>query len=137
MIHYTLRCKKDHAFEGWFRDSASFEAEVAAKRLSCPTCNSKIIERAPMAPAVARSGEKREAAKDPKAMRKMLLAMRKQIEATHDYVGPAFAEEARKIHYGETEERGIYGETSAEEAAALADEGVPVASVPWIERGDA
>jgi hypothetical protein len=72
----------------------------------------------------------------PPEMRKMLLALRGQVEQHCDYVGEKFAEEARKIHYGEADRRGIYGETSEEEAAALADEGIEFGRLPWVPKGN-
>lgn len=144
MIRYALRCAKSHAFEGWFRDSGAFDAQERGGKLTCPVCGSHKVEKAPMAPAVAKSAEKKARVAPSKAvkpeaakLREMLLTLRNQVESHCDYVGPRFAEEARKIHYGETEERGIYGETTPEEAEALKEEGIGVASIPWIDRGDA
>lgn len=169
MILYTLRCPKDHLFETWFRDSAAYEVQTKAAAIECPVCGSTKVEKAIMAPRVAKSaGRGRdEVAAVPaaapaqapvpqgakpgvavsgattKAMREVeqsakvrraLQELRRQVEESFDYVGPAFAEEARKIHFGETDERAIYGETSEEEAQALEEEGVSVRRIPWLPR---
>ena len=137
MILYNLKCRKDHVFEAWFRDSAVYEAQVEADEIGCPVCGSKKVTKALMAPRVARGGSRtgagEEAAQAAK-MRQTLLAMRQHVEENCDYVGPTFAEEARKIHYGETEERNIYGETTADEAKELDEEGVKVQRIPWVPR---
>lgn len=123
MIAYQLQCRNGHSFEGWFRDSAAYDAQAAGGKLSCPTCNTKKVQKAVMAPAIA--GKAREQAD----ARAMWRAMRKAIESA-EHVGSAFPEEARKIHYGEAEERAIYGEASLDEVASLLDEGVPIAPLP-------
>ena len=154
MIHYDLRCSQDHAFDGWFKDSAAFERLAKRGLLECPHCGDAKVERALMRPAVAR----RDAAPVtvpvpapqpppepaaavtggpmPAQVRAMLQRMRAEVEKNCDYVGPQFAEEARKIHRGESDKRGIYGETSPEQAEALADEGIEVSRIPWVPRAD-
>ena len=135
MIVYNLRCDSSHEFEGWFASSASFDAQATGGKLLCPMCASRKVEKAIMAPAVA--GTRKEApAEELRKMRRFMTGMRKYVEANADYVGPKFPEEARKIHYGETDPRGIYGETSKDEARALADEGVEFARIPWLPRHD-
>ncbi len=156
MIKYRLRCTNDHTFDGWFRDSAAYERQEKRKLLECPVCGNAKVERAIMSPNVGRKGNAIvPVAKSPEAtppaetvpavmpgpaippeMRKMLLELRRQVERNCDYVGDKFAEEARKIHYGETDKRGIYGETSDEEAAALADEGIEFGRLPWVPKGN-
>jgi len=176
MILYNLRCHKDHVFETWFRDSASYDSQAEAGVIECPVCGSTKVEKAIMAPNVTKSaGRSRSRDEDrstsaptdagppavrtpaantsvantpvsgatTKAMREAeqsakvrcaLQELRRQVEESFDYVGPEFAEEARKIHYGETDERPIYGETSEEEAEALEEEGVSVSRIPWLPR---
>jgi hypothetical protein len=157
MIKYRLRCANDHAFESWFKDSATYERQEKRKLLECPVCGNAKVERAIMAPNVGRKGSARSepaaapppettpapsapavvpAPAMPPEVRKMLLELRQQVETNCDYVGDKFADEARKIHYGETDKRGIYGETSEEEAAALADEGVEFGRLPWVPKGN-
>jgi hypothetical protein len=153
MIRYQLRCAKDHEFEAWFRDSAAFDQQSKARKVACPDCGSVKVTKAPMAPSIGkRTGPAPEpqaaaapsdAAKPttpiptPAQIRQYLMAMRKHVETTHEYVGPRFPDEARKIHYGESQERGIYGEASPKDAKELVDEGIDVAAVPWLPREDA
>ena len=135
MIRYNLQCRKAHQFEAWFRDSALYDAQVAAGEVTCPVCGSKKVEKAVMAPSIS-TGKRREKAKaeteQAAKVLKGLREMRQQVEANCDYVGPSFAEEARKIHYGESEQRNIYGETDAKEAETLKEEGVAVQRIPWV-----
>jgi len=124
MIAYQLQCRNGHAFEGWFKDSVAFDAQAAEGKLICPACNSKKVEKAVMAPAIA--GKAREQAEARQAMR----ALRQKVIADAEDVGGAFPEEARKIHYGEADARAIYGEASGDEVKSLLEEGVPVAPLP-------
>lgn len=130
MIAYNLRCDKKHEFEAWFSSSAAYDDQAAAGLVTCPRCASAKVEKAPMAPAI--SGTKRTviAAEERKKMRQFVAGMKKYIQENADYVGKEFPEEARKIHYGESEERHIYGEASLEEAKALIEEGVEIAALP-------
>ncbi|MBV8975979.1 MAG: DUF1178 family protein [Alphaproteobacteria bacterium] len=131
MIVYNLRCRTGHEFEGWFRDSAAFDAQAADGKLVCPSCNSRKVEKAIMAPSVA--GTKKADLIAPQELRKMrqfMTGLRKYVQDNAEYVGPRFAEEARKIHYGETEERQIYGESSVKDAIELVEEGIDVAPLP-------
>ena len=160
MIHYQLQCSQTHAFDGWFKDSASFDKQAKRGLVECPACGDTKVQRALMAPAIA--PKKRNVAKfaaepgEPPAAEEqspssppvsvggqvpahvfaMLQRMRAEVEKNCDYVGPDFAEEARKIHRGEAGTRGIYGETTPDEAEALADEGIEVSSIPWLPRAD-
>jgi hypothetical protein len=148
MIVYELRCTFGHGFEAWFRNSEAYDQQHAAHQISCPVCGIEDVSKAPMAPRIGRSkSESREQmpAKtqpdqiNPEQMRMMMskiAELNQHIASTCDYVGNAFPEEARKIHYGETEHREIYGEASPSEAAELRDEGIAVAAVPWIRRND-
>ena len=139
MIVFNLRCGHDHRFEAWFRSSEAYEGQVAAREVACPACGDTAVSKAPMAPRLAtkRGG----AAPDPAAefagrMRRALAELRDHVEKNADYVGERFPEEARRIHYGETEPRAIYGEASSDEATALKEEGVEVARIPWLPRSD-
>lgn len=139
MIKYELKCRKDHVFEAWFYDSATYDLQAADGKVVCPVCNSRKVTKAPMAPRIGKSkgevaaAEAREVAK----LRQALTELRDHVEKTADYVGPQFAEEARKMHYGEADKRNIYGEASSEEAGELADEGIEIARIPWLPRSDA
>jgi hypothetical protein len=135
MISYTLRCDEGHEFEAWFRTGADYEKAVG--KTVCPVCNSKKVEKALMAPALARTdkGDKMPvAAADPRqaAMRVALRELRRKVTENADYVGDKFAEEARKIHYNESEPRGIYGEANAEDAKALIEEGIDFHPLPIL-----
>ena len=130
MIVYNLRCKNSHEFEGWFNDSAAFDAQAKAGRVTCPICDTKKVEKAIMAPAVAGARKPTVTDDEAKKMRQFMTGLRKYVQENADYVGPKFAEEARKIHYGETEERHIYGEATLKEAKDLLEEGVDVAPLP-------
>jgi hypothetical protein len=136
VIVYSLHCSTGHAFEGWFRDSAAYDAQASDGKLVCPVCDSRKIEKAPMAPSLPSAvGERKSApvvsaSDELRKMRQFMTGLRKYVEENADYVGPRFPEEARKIHYGETEERHIYGEATPDEARELIEEGVDVAPLP-------
>ena len=135
MIVYDLKCRKDHVFEAWFRDSAAYDAQAEAGDVRCPVCGSKKVEKALMAPNLARGKAQSGADGDTERaaeQRRALMELRRQVEENCDYVGDRFPEEARKIHYGECDPRGIYGETSPDEAKALDEEGVEIQRIPWL-----
>jgi hypothetical protein len=141
MILYQLKCKKDHEFEAWFKDGQTCDRQLARKNVECPVCGNKSVAKALMAPRIgsqekAQDG-KRQAAVAAAALREQLQDLRTKIEENCDYVGDQFADEARKIHYGETDPRGIYGEASNDQFEELTDEGIEVARVPWLPRSDA
>lgn len=134
MIKYALACEHGHDFEGWFGTSADFDDQSARGLLECPVCASKAVRKQIMAPAVAGT-KARNSGGDltPQARQMMMEAMgkvRAHVEETFDYVGDTFAREARAIHEGRSEERGIYGEASPAEVKALVEDGVPVAALP-------
>lgn len=139
MIKYELKCRKDHVFEAWFYDSATYDKQAAGGKIVCPVCNSRKITKAPMAPRIGKSKSEKAAAeaKEMAVAMKALHELRDHVEKNADYVGDQFAEEARKIHYGETDKRNIYGEATREEARELTEEGIDVAMIPWVPRGDA
>jgi len=132
MILFTLRCSSGHEFEGWFRDGDGFEAQQKAGEITCPECGDAQVEKAVMAPNISRSRPKGPPV-SPAQMRAALVELRRQVETNCDYVGPRFAEEARKIHYGEVDPRGIYGEATKEESHELSEEGISVGRIPWIQ----
>jgi hypothetical protein len=135
MILFTLRCSQGHEFDGWFRDGDGFEAQRQGGEIACPHCGDTAVEKAVMAPRLGRSKEAKPPM-SPAQMRAALVELRRQVESNCDYVGGRFAEEARRIHYGETDPRGIYGEASDEESRALSEEGIQFGRVPWIPRTD-
>ena len=124
MIRYALTCEAGHAFESWFRDSGAFEKQAKAGLIACPACGSHKVAKQIMAPAVALKDD--EAAK----ARAMLKALRQHVKDNAEDVGEDFTEEARRIHYGETEERAIYGQASLGEAKELIEEGISVLPLP-------
>ncbi|GEP60312.1 DUF1178 family protein [Reyranella soli] len=162
MILYRLRCSKGHEFESWFKDSRTYERQEKKSLIGCAVCGDGKVERAPMAPRLGKGSKKVEVEKPvaeasaapaapspdqqqqmaalarhmPKELREALLKVRAEVEKNCEHVGDKFADEARKIHYGESDKRGIYGETSEEEAEALAEEGIEFGRLPWIPRGN-
>ena len=161
MIRYALRCKAGHGFEGWFRGLEDFEKQKASRLLACPACGSSEVDKALMAPAVstARRKEARAetvaasvrqpgaaetadpaqvpaiaAARSPEqaALVEKLRALRAELTANAEDVGAAFPEEARKIHYGEAEARGIFGAASREDVGELLEEVIPVLPLPVL-----
>ncbi|WGM40506.1 DUF1178 family protein [Caulobacter sp. NIBR1757] len=133
MIRYALVCATGHEFEGWFGSSSDYDDQAARGLVNCPVCGARDVKKQIMAPAVA--GTKRQDSSDmAPQMREMMMqaqqAVRAHVEDHFDYVGDAFAKEARAIHEGRSEERGIYGEASAKEVTALIEDGVRVAPLP-------
>ncbi|NLS17113.1 DUF1178 family protein [Rhizobium sp. P40RR-XXII] len=137
MIRYSLSCDKAHEFEGWFSESADFERQLASGFLTCPVCNSAAISKLLMAPSVSTARKKDEMqtlAMD--AARKQAMVKLKEavdaIKANAEDVGTKFPEEARKIHYGEADARGIIGKATPDEAQALVEEGIEIAAIPVL-----
>ncbi len=133
MIKYALQCAAGHAFEGWFGASADYDDQSARRLIACPVCGSGAVEKQIMAPAVSGTRKRGEAAAPPKLREMMMEAgakVRAHVEANFDYVGDAFAAEARAIHEGSSEERGIYGEATPVQLKALEKDGVKVAPLP-------
>jgi hypothetical protein len=132
MIKYALACEHGHDFEGWFSNSGDFDDQQGRGLLSCPVCDSAAVSKQIMAPRVA--GTKRTTPDlSPKAHAMMMETfgkVRKHVEENFDYVGDTFAKEARAIHDGTSEQRGIYGEATPTEVKALVADGVPVAPLP-------
>jgi hypothetical protein len=149
MIRYRLQCDQGHAFDGWFRNADAFERQAKRKLVHCPDCGSAAVAKALMAPSVVASAAKRRGqtvAAEPKdgrqaqqvtnaSQREILQMMRKlrdEVMARSEYVGPRFAEEARKIHLDESERRGIYGEATAGEVKELTEEGIEIYPLPVL-----
>jgi hypothetical protein len=134
MIKYALSCDHDHAFEGWFGSSSDYDDQAARGLLECPLCASKTVRKQIMAPAVAGTKAQKAAPEPNAAVREMMMTamgeVRRQVEENFDYVGDRFAKEARDIHDGKSEERGIYGEASPKEVKALVEDGVRIAPLP-------
>lgn len=140
MISFNLICKNDHEFEGWFRNSADFERQTKKRLVACPACGDVKIGKSLMAPVVGakdmvRAGRTEKAA-EARNVRKMLGEVRDYVEKNFDDVGDDFTDEARKIYYGESDERPIYGNATDDDAKELAEEGVPVGKLPWVKPAD-
>lgn len=151
MIRYALSCKAGHAFEGWFRGLEDFDRQKADGLLSCPFCGGSEVDKALMAPAVSTARRKEARAEtmaasapapvpaiaaprgpEQAALVEKLRALRAELTANAENVGAAFPEEARKIHYGEAEARGIYGAASREDIGELLEEGIAVMPLPVL-----
>ena len=132
----NLRCSNDHRFEGWFASDDDFQSQGERGLVSCPMCNDSSIFRLPSAPRLNVSKQREVATTEPGAQAQMqahwLRAVRHMMKNTED-VGDRFPEEARRIHYGETQERGIRGRASPEDANALREEGIEVVAVALPE----
>jgi hypothetical protein len=155
LIHYALECEKGHVFDSWFKNSAAYERQAARGLITCPFCGTAKVDRAIMAPSVAKSsraarpstvepaGEREAPAvsesgtvamvtPEEHELRNKLKDLRDHLIKNADYVGERFPEEARRMHYGEIERRSIYGEASRESAAALAEEGIEFHPLPRL-----
>ena len=150
MIVFDLRCSHSHEFEGWFASTKEYDQQLKKKQVRCPICNSYKITKGLMAPNVQskKSASAKDKIKDKNNVqsekqldqREVLIQLRKlqkYIEKNSDDVGNRFAEEARKMYYGETDSRAIRGKATAEEAEELNEEGVPFSQIPSLPREDA
>ena len=153
MIRYNLHCERGHVFESWFQDSAAYDSQRKRRLVDCPQCGSTKIDKAIMAPKIARGG-KRVAEQEQTAvigtaavpattttplmmaqereLRTKLRELRDHVTKNADNVGDKFPNEARKMHYGDIEHRPIYGEASPQEARAMIDEGIEVSPLPVL-----
>lgn len=133
MIRFALSCDQGHDFDAWFASGAAYEEQVKSRAVLCPCCGTAAVRKAPMAPSLrkrrAEAPPKRELSERKKTYA-FLKGLRAHLEANADNVGPAFPEEARKMHYGEAEPRSIYGEASLEEARSLREEGIDAVPLP-------
>jgi hypothetical protein len=137
LIKYTLSCDNGHSFEGWFSSSADFDRQAELGLVSCPVCGSATVGKELMAPSVSTARKKDEtkvlmmdqARKEAVAkIRELVTSIRENAED----VGAKFPEEARKIHYGEAEQRGLIGQATVDEAKALLEEGIEIAALPVL-----
>lgn len=139
MIKYRLVCSEKHEFEGWFRSSDAFDTQASCGSLSCPVCASTAVAKAVMAPNIATGRAKSpvRAQPSPERQREIFAALRKlreEVEARSTDVGDRFAEEARKIHFGDVEERAVHGEATVEDVRGLVQDGVPVLPLPRLPK---
>ncbi|WP_424363526.1 DUF1178 family protein [Methylocystis parvus] len=128
MIHYSLVCEDGHNFDGWFRDSDSFERQCAQGQIACPICASTSVSRGVMAPHVARSGREEDADR----LRSMIRELREKVVAGTEDVGDRFPEEARAIEEGDADRRPIRGRATFEEAKALLEDGIEILPIPGL-----
>ncbi|UPY37338.1 DUF1178 family protein [Sediminicoccus sp. KRV36] len=163
MIRFSLRCQNGHKFETWFKDGAAHERMAAAGLLECPVCGDTHVTKALMAPAIKKARGVKGRAEAPPAelpasppkppepdteaprlaagpmpaqIVALLQRMRSEVEKSCENMGKDFAKEARRIHEGEAEPRGIYGEATESETEALREDGIEVARLPWVPRAD-
>ncbi|MGC6475820.1 MAG: DUF1178 family protein [Parvibaculales bacterium] len=128
MIRYDLICKDGHEFEAWFRDSAAFDEDKKKRRLECPVCQTKKVDKAIMAPGIPKKSNQQTDSRE--KFVQMVRQVEKHVTENFDYVGEDFADEARAMHYGDAEKRDIYGETTLEDAVELIEEGIEVTPLP-------
>ena len=134
MIKYNLICKCGKNFDSWFSTSREYEVLKKRKLISCIYCNSTLVEKSIMSPNLGNKSNKlAKENKIKKNIKKQLLNFRKYIEKNFTNVGEKFPQEARKIHYDKKTSKGIYGKATPEETEELLEEGIEVASVPWIK----
>ena len=138
MIKYNLKCHNDHEFESWFSNSTEFEKLNKKGFLECIFCSSKKIDKSIMAPSILNSKEKDNQIKiinkDFKDEKNKLLKLRKYIEKNFDYVGKDFGKKVREVYYDKKNKNAIYGTTTPEEREELAEEGIDLLSIPWVNK---
>jgi hypothetical protein len=139
VIHYSLVCDKSHKFDGWFANAAAYDTQKHRGLVTCPICLTTAVDKAIMAPAINRTDKVAEKVSlsighpEHQKLREAMLALRNKVTSEADYVGDKFAEEARKIHFKEIDQRGIYGEATKEEVAALVEDGVDFMPLPSVK----
>lgn len=143
MIHYSLVCDRSHKFDGWFASASAYDSQKQRGLVTCPICLTTAVEKAIMAPAVNRTDNETRAAGEKvslsighpehQKLREAMMALRDKVTSEADYVGDKFADEARKIHFKEVDARGIYGEATKEEVAALIEDGVDFMPLPSVK----
>ena len=138
MIKYNLKCSNNHEFESWFSNSSECENLNKKKLLECIYCSSKIIEKSIMAPMISNSKNKEnrlnEINRNLKNEKKELQQLRKYIEKNFEYVGKDFSRKVREVFYDKKSKKAIYGTTTPDERKELAEEGIDLVSIPWINK---
>ncbi|MEM9579543.1 MAG: DUF1178 family protein [Pseudomonadota bacterium] len=146
MIQFALKCSDGHRFDSWFSSGDAFDKLQASKMITCPVCASSDISKELMAPSV-RPGRKKDAVKaaaqpEPGPLsapatpaEQMIAEMRARVESSSEYVGNAFASQARAMHDGDAPEKSIYGEANPEDARQLIEDGIPVLPLPFRPSG--
>ena len=147
MILYQLKCRQGHEFEAWFLNGAAYDSQQVSGDVGCPFCGTNEVTKAMMAPHIStgRSSSRPGPGPGPSEDRAQQVAekileavggLREHVEENCDYVGGEFADEARRIHSGDADERGIYGEATDEEAEDLDEEGIEYFRLPFLRRRD-
>ena len=137
MIKYNLICKCGKTFESWFPSSAEYDVLMRKKLINCIYCNSTSVNKTIMAPNLfSKSNQTSKKTKLEKNIKKQLLDVRKYIEKNCKNVGENFTQEARSIHYDKKTSQGIYGKATLEETSELLEEGIEVASIPWVDKSE-
>ena len=139
MIRYNLKCHNDHEFESWFSDSKEFEKLNKKKMLECIYCSSKKISKSIMAPSISGiksdiRGELNDFEKFLKIEKRKLIQVRKYVEKNFEYVGKNFSQKVREIYYDKKNKKTIYGITTPKEKKELAEEGIDLLSIPWVDK---
>ena len=138
MIKYNLKCKNDHEFESWFSNSEEFDKLNKKNLLECIYCSSKNITKSIMAPMISNLNTKEDktniSSTELKNEKKNLLQLRKYIENNFDYVGKDFSKKVREVYYDKKNKKAIYGTTTFKERKELAEEGINLLSIPWINK---
>jgi len=138
MIKYNLKCHNDHEFESWFSNSREYEKLNKKALLECIYCSSKKINKSIMAPTILNLKEKNKQIgtinQDFKDEKNNLLNLRKYIEKNFDYVGKNFSKKVREVYYDKKNKKAIYGLTTSKEREELAEEGIDLLSIPWVNK---
>ena len=138
MIKYNLKCHNDHEFESWFSNSKEYDNLNKKRLLECIYCSSKKINKSIMSPTIFNSKEKNkriEATNENfKDKKNKLLNLRKYIEKNFDYVGNDFSKKVREVYYDKKSKKSIYGITTTQEREELAEEGIDLVSIPWVNK---
>ena len=137
MIKYNLLCKCGKTFESWFSSSTEFDSLCRRKFIKCIYCESSFVKKTVMAPNLASKSNKIiKQTKIEKSIKKQLVNFRRYVEKNCKNVGENFTKEARSIHYDKKTSQGIYGKATAKEASELLEEGIEVATIPWVDNSD-
>ncbi len=134
MIKYNLKCHNNHEFESWFSDSKEFEKLKDRELLECIYCSSTKISKSIMSPMITGIKNKKNLDKILQKEKQTLLEIRKYVEKNFEYVGKDFSKKVRDIYYDRNSKKTIYGTTTSEERIELADEGIDLLSIPWVEK---
>ena len=133
MIKYNLKCKNKHEFESWFSDSKEFEKLIKKKLIECLFCKTKSVKKSIMSPRISHKKKINFPDKDIKRMKKDLAKLRKFVEKNFEYVGKNFPREVRESYYDKKKDKNIYGIATLKEVQELKEEGIDLASIPWVD----